>query len=83
MYAFKKHKFTTIMYHSNFIYLIGTIFKHMLIGFDPEVYLDTKIGTKIFTAYIPVDKTIISSLGIPISTSFKVTKEVLNDANPN
>jgi len=50
---------------------MGIDFKHTLIGFGPEVYLDTANGVKIFTANIAVLSTIISSFGTPASTSFK------------
>lgn len=50
---------------------MGIDFKHTLIGFGPEAYLDTANGVTIFTANIAVVSTIISSLGTPTSTSFR------------
>jgi len=50
---------------------MGIDFKHTLIGFGPDVYLDTANGVTIFTANIAVVSTIISSLGTPASMSFK------------
>lgn len=61
---------------------MGIDFKHTLIGFGPEVYLDTASGVTIFTANIAVVSIIRSSLGTPASTSFKFTKLLLIAENP-
>lgn len=63
-------------------HLIEIIFKHILIGFGPEVYLDTAIGVRIFTANIAVVSIMRPSLGTPASTSFKFTKPTLVVENP-
>lgn len=55
----------------NCIYLIRVAFKYRLIGFGPEVYLAITRGKIIFTTYIDIFKTIMSSFGTPASISFK------------
>lgn len=55
-----------------FIYLIGVTFRYKLNGFGPEVYFAIINGIIIFTTYIAVLITIMSSFDTPASISFKV-----------
>jgi len=54
-----------------FRYLIGVTFRYKLNGFGPEVYFAITNGIIIFTAYIAVLITIMSSLDIPASISLR------------
>lgn len=54
---------------------------YALIGFVPEVYFDTTIGTINFTIYIDMVIIIISSLDTPASISFNFDTESVA-ANP-